>query len=148
MRDPVAQSVQNQLNRDAAPHPDEVEPPQCDECGEQTESPKMIERPECPALQHPEPEILCPECHSQQKSWKEQQLEGVEDQIGVAGVVHFDCGNFELIEYPVIKSKKQTGWSEDGNTIWEEHEVADTREQPTAPLECRCGSRPDDMEWF
>ena len=53
MRDPVAESIRNEQNMDAAPHPSEIERPNCEECGKENTHPKMKDAPDCSVLQLP-----------------------------------------------------------------------------------------------
>lgn len=66
--DPVADSIRAEQQRDAAPHPDEVEPPECDECGEKHPSVRPVEYggsyPSAPGHSRPDPPMKCQDCRS------------------------------------------------------------------------------------
>lgn len=67
--DPVADSIRAEQNRDAAPHPDEVQPPECDECGEKHPSVRPVDTggkwPSEPQSQLQPPTLKCKDCREE-----------------------------------------------------------------------------------
>lgn len=150
IRDPVAQSIRNEQNRDAAPNPEEAEEMKrkhlasegCRECGEDDPDELDYHAPrthDCPARQKRyEPVVLCDDCAEDRLPFREFVVERAREQ-GSDVVVFYECDatQWRSFSRPVIEGQK-------GETF------EDTRVEPNAEVElkCKCGAGIDDIEYL
>ena len=152
MRDPVAQSIRNEMNRDAAPSPEEAE----------RDHLRWLERQGCEFCEETDPERLNM-AHVEDHHCREHQSAGYQsvvycDDCGwdyefyrisemvrddKDGLVYYHCGVGEYFEQPEQEYETinhKVGWDEEGEPIYEERQIPSRFEkQPEAPVRCRCG---------
>lgn len=149
LRDPVARSIRNEQNRDAAPTKEEVEAMHnkklaekgCLVCGEDDpENLKMYQHPwfpSCSALQVPpldrfEPKVFCHEHYRSPKTLARAELFRKAWDHDALGVVLYECGASEFIEEPEEKP----------------HPARPYPPRPEVHAKCLCGSSLKAVRWL
>lgn len=141
--DPVADSIRAEQNRDAMPHPSEVNKTlECDGCGVENEDVERREliMPDCSALQQPDPpwKALCDECDEDRPSLLEKQREKAQKRLesdyydDPVAIAFYECGRAHFIveEEP------------------DEPIPPQAREEPKAPIRCSCAEPLVDVEFL
>jgi len=166
--DDVARNIRNEMNRDAAPSPEEAKAEHqrflsskgCTVCGES--DPEVLQAdhpyfPNCSATQTPPldnytPDVWCEE-HFRPASvrFRAPKVQSARHRPDTVAVAFYECGSLEWVEAPETPThtvKEQVGRDEDGKPIYEEVEKpVRMRHRPRAqaPIECRCGSSLKDV---
>ena len=165
--DDMARNVWNEMQRDAAPSPEEARKEQrrwlaaqgcehdgCDEDDPDKLQPLMPYVPSCRHIQPPPsdgPEnVYCDEHKpdSARQRYLSRMADRARDQDACALAV-YECGALESVDRPEMPTrtvKEQVAW-DDEEPVYREKEIDDPRrqERPTASIECRCGSPLDEV---
>lgn len=153
--------ILNEMRRDAAPTPEEaraehrriLEREGCAADGCDVHDADALEHtpslmPRCPLYSPGPGSVLCDTHVSERpddyraKRLLEYEAMDADDRPDM--LVRYDCGAFSPVEteHPTVTYKKQSGWDDDGEPIYEEVTREDTREPPRAEFnaECACGA--------
>lgn len=158
-RDPVAQSIRNEQMRDAAPSAEEAKrmfekrlsDEGCIVCGEDDpDNLNLIQwgPHQCSAHQHPgkpRETVMCDEHERHGSELRRARVFKRARDRDATAVVFYNCLITEYAVPPEPNTetiKRQVGWDEDDNPMYEEQEVEIPRRhlpRPEVPVKCRCG---------
>lgn len=164
IHDPVAQSIRNEQNRDAAPSPEEAEQEHrrflesegCRFCGE-TDPDKldstMFVRAHCPRQQNPYERIVyCDDCgfDPEEHRWNIRMDKVREEHVAI---IVYECDSWNYIEEPkppTTMVKTQVGYDENDDPIYEEQEMElPERPTPKGRILCEhCGSHIKEVRYL
>lgn len=158
-RDPVAENIRNEMNRDAAPTPEEahrkhekyLKSEGCEFCGYDEDADYLneagVSKHNCMETQTGRPKrvVYCDDCGFDSEFYKTwlRVKSAREDDIAL---VVYECGMWTKVkepEKPTTTMRTQTGYDEDGNPTFEDKEIPVPGRRPAAeaPIECpRCFS--------